>query len=573
MSAEEQLMLLGEADDAEEALALVLGSENAAGAAPPQLYAAPDPEEDPEAKRAMEELAFLAAQNQHALLHDAGLAPNATAAVLARVQNFFAHGVLPLGGLDELDQFLLKKIGMLAHCGFEEQMRLFVPAPEVPLPDLASEQEVELEQEQELADGGVQVSKELMCAMRVHLLNETETHVFCPADSRAWSDNCHDVQFANFTAISRRNEEAVVAALRGSFHSLLAAFPTSLAEDEALLSRADAFGPVRRAAVQLRRREKGLLHGGLRFLDKHEHALQAGLVPFQLERMVAERDAARGKEAARAELADEVRRRAAVLAGRAPLALVDVDLGARLGHANLTLHAGQDVAMALQSFMHAHNVPASYEATLRQALVKAVPRAPPLELLLGVVTPLGERRVLALPEGANVAVETGVFCARFNITRHSQCDAVEQRVRHLLGRELPSEGEIAPQLPYRRTLLLAVPVDAPDTRKLQLRVWEGEQHALQQLCTDFFEHYELDTTQAAAMAQVVEQRLPPAVLRIPVQLSGRRQISVRVAAGDNITAVVEAFARVMELTEAEAEIKLAVLKRARFGMAPGSFLL
>jgi hypothetical protein len=29
----------------------------------------------------------------------------------------------------------------------------------------------------------------------------------------------------------------------------------------------------------------------------------------------------------------------------------------------------------------------------------------------------------------------------------------------------------------------------------------------------------------------------------------------------------------MELTEAEAEVKLAVLKRARFGMAPGSFLL
>ena len=36
---------------------------------------------------------------------------NATRAVLNRTRDFFLHGVLPDAGLDELDEFLLKKIG------------------------------------------------------------------------------------------------------------------------------------------------------------------------------------------------------------------------------------------------------------------------------------------------------------------------------------------------------------------------------------------------------------------------------------------------------------------------------
>ncbi len=46
--AEEQLMLLGLARTNAEASALVVGNVNKL---PPQLYSAPDPEEDPEAQR------------------------------------------------------------------------------------------------------------------------------------------------------------------------------------------------------------------------------------------------------------------------------------------------------------------------------------------------------------------------------------------------------------------------------------------------------------------------------------------------------------------------------------------
>lgn len=63
---------------------------------------------------------------------------------------------MPKAGLDELDDFILKKIGMLAHCGTDKQMKI--------------------------VHGNI--SQELMCAMRVHLMNDTELNVFCPADAK-----------------------------------------------------------------------------------------------------------------------------------------------------------------------------------------------------------------------------------------------------------------------------------------------------------------------------------------------------------------------------------------------------
>ena len=78
MSHQEQLLLLGLAKDNEEAEAMlkragaqVALSNAAAGGGErreaPTLYTAPDPNEDPEAKRAMEELAVLALQVQNVI--------------------------------------------------------------------------------------------------------------------------------------------------------------------------------------------------------------------------------------------------------------------------------------------------------------------------------------------------------------------------------------------------------------------------------------------------------------------------------------------------------------------------
>ena len=83
--------------------------------------------------------------------------------------------------------------GMLAHCGYENDMKL-----------TASEG----------------ISKQLLCAMRVHLMNETEVYIFCPANVLVWEENCHNVAFANYTAISPTNEQAVIHALRGTLYSI-----------------------------------------------------------------------------------------------------------------------------------------------------------------------------------------------------------------------------------------------------------------------------------------------------------------------------------------------------------------
>ena len=63
----------------------------------PQLYSAPDPEEDNEARRGMENLAMLALQAQNAVA-SGNVVLNATQVVLNATRDFFNHGVLPDAG-------------------------------------------------------------------------------------------------------------------------------------------------------------------------------------------------------------------------------------------------------------------------------------------------------------------------------------------------------------------------------------------------------------------------------------------------------------------------------------------
>lgn len=78
MAPEEQLMLLGLAQDNQAAALMLTGNQERP---PPQLYTAPDPEEDPEAQRAMENLAALAMQ-VHRVVSSGNIALNATKVVL-----------------------------------------------------------------------------------------------------------------------------------------------------------------------------------------------------------------------------------------------------------------------------------------------------------------------------------------------------------------------------------------------------------------------------------------------------------------------------------------------------------
>ena len=544
MPAEEQLMMLGLANDNEEAAAIVAGPAGGDGArATPQLYSAPDPEEDKEALRAMEELAYLAAQNQNAILNGNNLVPNATESVLNRTRDFFLHGVLPMAGLDELDQFLLKKIGMIAHCGFENDMKIY----------------------RNETTGAGAISEELMCAMRVHLMNETETNIFCPADSKAWMDNCHDVQFLNFTAISRVNEVAVVNSLQNSIEGLLKSYPTSADDDQSILSSASAsgagMGHVRKAAIQLRLREKDILKGGLEFLEEYSTELNSEAeVEYQLESKAKERAESDEREIEHARFLEEVRARSEE--NNRLLATVNVDLSGNK-KANLTLHSGQDIAAVVQAFCQTHAVPLSYADKLVNALKDKIPRERHLSLLLGVVNPLGHRNVMALYQDANVTVEVAAFCARYNVTSRKSCQGVEERVR--------SRVEVGGS--FTRHVLLTLPIDVPDSRKLLLPVREGDQHQLGQLVLDFCEYYGLSASSADVVVAEINKRLPPVALQIPVGLTSRRQVNLRLAANDNITNVIEGFANVFELGSGDDEMKVQIYRRARYGMAPGTYVV
>ena len=117
---------------------------------------------------------------------------------------------------------------------------------------------------------------------------------------------------------------------------------------------------------------------------------------------------------------------------------------------------------------------------------------------------------------------------------------------------------------------LQINIDAPDGRKLRLIVREGEQHDIGQFVSDFFQYYNMPFDSANMVANEVLKRLPVAEVQVPVSMASQRQIVARFCRNDNITTVVAAFANFYEIDDS---VKIAIMKRARYGMAPGSFLV
>ena len=101
-------------------------------------------------------------------------------------------------------------------------------------------------------------------------------------------------------------------------------------------------------------------------------------------------------------------------------------------------------------------------------------------------------------------------------------------------------------------------------------MYKGEQHDLYQFTSDFLEYYHMDTGSAQMLANEAHKRLPAVALQIPVSLTNQRKVAARFSEHDNVTAVVEAF---MNVFEAEAGIKVQLLKYARSGLAPGTYVV
>jgi hypothetical protein len=166
------------------------------------------------------------------------LGSNATQSVLNQSQAFLEYGVIPKAGLDVLDELLLKKLALIEKCGAKEDLTI----------------------------GYRNVSSELMCALRVHFLNETEVGVFCP-ESAMWYDNTCVTMNGDFSAhspVSASSERLALSAGLDLVNGLLNGYPTSLEHDIGILQ--DIERGIRdeselfTSAIRLRAREKWLLH-------------------------------------------------------------------------------------------------------------------------------------------------------------------------------------------------------------------------------------------------------------------------------------------------------------------------
>ena len=244
---------------------------------------------------------------------------------LSCLRVLYAEHTTPQGGLDELDDFLLKKIGMLQHCGTDREMLIL--------------------------HGNI--SKELVCAMRVHLMNETEMNVFCPADSKVFSQNCLDVEFMNFTAISLTNELNMIETFQNTLNNLLYSYPSTYEEDRDFLTEKEQddneggdFGPAFLGAIRLRMREKELLIATLEYLKDHKNKTIHGEVYFQLDLKLLERVESDLRAQKRADFLEAVRHRAN---STEPLAVVPVELPSGEVKANLTLLEGMDITQTGES--------------------------------------------------------------------------------------------------------------------------------------------------------------------------------------------------------------------------------
>ena len=73
------------------------------------------------------------------------------------------------------------RLGLISHCGVGRDMNIMNVA-------VAGGEDPSLRNDT-VAGEANPFTKELMCAMRIHLLSENETHIFCPANAKV--KNCN----------------------------------------------------------------------------------------------------------------------------------------------------------------------------------------------------------------------------------------------------------------------------------------------------------------------------------------------------------------------------------------------
>ncbi len=144
------------------------------------------------------------------------------------------------------------------------------------------------------------ISHPLLCAMRLHVANETEIDMLCPAGDSIWKDHeckcleyedpsqrkClkHDIRLNITQPLSQRNERETLEALRGIILSLRSGYASGIEEDEVMLNFSSLReNPLLLAALRVRLWEKYILRSAL---DEIEARLSTGSLDKNLYQVI-----------------------------------------------------------------------------------------------------------------------------------------------------------------------------------------------------------------------------------------------------------------------------------------------
>lgn len=533
-TAEEQLELLGYAEDT-DAASLILTGKKDSGAQPIMLYTAQEIDENPNAEHAIQDMADAVLQLHESIA--AGHTDPAVQTVIKQAREFLEQGVAPPKGLDEIDRLLMRKRFMLKQCGPAETHRI----------------------------NWDNISLALKCAIRVTVMNESDVDVLCPKATGPWNDHkCEQSIFNRSLAITWENEQAMIAALRASLEALLERMKHSLDEDESLLLLS-SFGPAQRSAILLRMREKRLLYRALEELEQMEADIgdEGHVSEYQLLAIKRENEAKAKRRERRLEYIKKMQdlgdQRREVISLEVNL---DKDKSERF-----VVKEGEDLGKLLDVFARKHRITQPGRAQLKKAAMGRVSPSPEFKIAVPVVLDDGRLRTLTLEEeDDNVTEAVQLFFAKHNVS----VDLDE-------AREAQLAKHVEEMLAFRseQQILSRFPVTVPDGRKVMVDIREGEQHDLDTHLRVFLSAQNLSPALAPQLAKAAADRLPDTLMSMPVDVPNQKKIAMKVSsrAAANTTIlwdVARAFCKVNRLPETNV---VNLVRGALRGLEPTAFVL
>ena len=492
-SVEEQLMLLGYAKTEEEAALMAYGKDAKKLGEKPELYTALDPEEDERAMKASEEMSDAMMQLQEAVA--AAHTDEAVLKVINQTRDFFLYGIQPVRGLDEVDKLMTRKRTLVEQCGNMTEHYVFHNG----------------------------VSDYLMCALRVHVMNQSDVETVCPMqDGAFWAEEkkCEGGGFNWTVPISMENENTTISSLVSTMTALQKEYKSTIEEDESLLELS-TLPKLMRAAIVVRKREKELIQSVINYLEKRRSQLVN--LTYQIEGVRASERIRKKRMKELAEFKQTARKKAfkKVLVVR-----FEVNLGKK-GKQNFTVFEGEDLEKVAKKFGDDFGLKAKVLPKILASARKRIRQQPKLQFFTPIVLDNGTRVTLRMLHGENLTTVTRSMGAIYNLT--------DEQTRVILPQVLDKYDRR-----MKKKTLVSFPVTVPDGRTITIEVREGEEHDLMMHMTDMAHAMNMDVN-IEQLANLAFQRLKPIALQIPIEVAGRTRSVFHFRNGDSVEASALAF--------------------------------